>query len=103
MSAVTFFALASGGSGTVETLPDPAKVSPGFAGFSVIFLLALATIVLIRSMTRHLRQVRFSPDPADQDSSEPGPLNGHRPAALNGHRQGPGHIIDNERVNPGGE
>jgi len=47
----------------VQTDPDPNKVSPGFAGFVVVFLLAIATIVLIRSMTSQLRKVRFSPGP----------------------------------------
>jgi hypothetical protein len=56
-----------GPSSPVITAPDPDKVTPGAAGFFVMFLLALATIVLIRSMTNHLRKVRYSPDPAAQD------------------------------------
>jgi len=44
--------------------PDPDLVTPGVAGFLVVFLLALATILLMRSMTGHLRKVRYSPDPA---------------------------------------
>lgn len=48
---------------SVQTVPDPDKVSPGFAGFAVMFLLAIATIVLIRSMTKHLRKVRYLPQP----------------------------------------
>lgn len=44
--------------------PDPDRVTPGLAGFLVMFFLALATLVLIRSMIKHLRKVRYSPDPA---------------------------------------
>ena len=53
--------------------PDPDLVTPGVAGFLVVFLLALATIVLLRSMTKHLRKVRYSPDPA----AEPEDTNNH--------------------------
>ena len=52
--------------------PDPDLVTPGVAGFLVVFLLALATILLMRSMTGHLRKVRYSPDPAAPDA-EPRP------------------------------
>lgn len=58
-----------------EKGPDPELVTPGVGGFLVAFLLALATIVLIRSMTKHLRKVRFSPDPAaerPEDEEKPG-------------------------------
>jgi hypothetical protein len=51
--------------------PDPDLVTPGVAGFLVVFLLAVATIFLLRSMTAHLRKVRHSPDPAAEP--EPGP------------------------------
>ena len=53
--------------------PDPDKVSPGFAGFVAIFLLALATLLLIRSMVKHLRKVRYSPDPTAEPPEEPRP------------------------------
>lgn len=56
---------------SVRKVPDPDMVSPGFAGFLTIFLLTLATIVLIRSMTRHLRKVRYSPDPANPSADQP--------------------------------
>jgi hypothetical protein len=46
---------------TVKTIPDPATVSPGFAGFLVVFCLAVATVFLIRSMVKHLRKVNFVP------------------------------------------
>jgi hypothetical protein len=50
---------------TVKQIPDPDRVSPGFAGFTAIFLLALATVLLIRSMVKHLRKVRYLPEPPD--------------------------------------
>jgi hypothetical protein len=43
--------------------PPDDMVGPGTAGFIAIFLLALATIVLIRSMVGHLRKVRYGPGP----------------------------------------
>jgi hypothetical protein len=55
--------LASGtGSETAQELKD--KVTPGLGGFLVVFVLALVTVLLVRSMTSHLRKVRYSPDPA---------------------------------------
>jgi hypothetical protein len=56
--------------------PDPDLVTPGVAGFLVVFLLAIATIVLLRSMTGHLRKVRYSPDPAAADAENPEARNG---------------------------
>jgi hypothetical protein len=53
--------------------PDDSKVSPGIAGFLVTFGLALATWFLIRSMVKHLRKVRYSPEPQPQ----PGPRAEH--------------------------
>ena len=50
----------------VITVPDPDTVSPGFLGFAVMFLLAVATILLIRSMVTHLRKVRYLPESEDQ-------------------------------------
>jgi hypothetical protein len=43
--------------------PPDDMVGPGTAGFIAIFLLALATVVLIRSMVGHLRKVRYGPGP----------------------------------------
>ncbi len=41
----------------------PEQVSPGLAGFLVVFVLAVVTVLLIRSMVGHLRKVRYSPGP----------------------------------------
>jgi hypothetical protein len=53
----------------VVRVPDPDTVSPGFLGFAVIFVLSLATILLIRSMVGHLRKVRYSAAPEDQGTT----------------------------------
>jgi len=55
----------------VITVPDPDTVSPGFLGFVVIFLLAVATVLLVRSMVTHLRKVRYSPEPTPAGASDP--------------------------------
>jgi hypothetical protein len=39
------------------------SIGPGLAGFLVIFGLALATVLLVRSMVGHLRKVRYGPGP----------------------------------------
>jgi hypothetical protein len=52
---------------------DPNSVSPGVAGFLVVFVLGVATWLLIRSMVGHLRKVRYSPDPAAETSDDAGP------------------------------
>ncbi len=52
-------------------IPEPDTVSPGFAGFLTVFLLAAATIVLVRSMVKHLRKVRYSPDPSLESPATP--------------------------------
>ncbi len=59
-----------GTTSTPVTGPDPDLVTPGVAGFLVVFLLAVATILLLRSMTGHLRKVRYSPDPAAEEPAE---------------------------------
>jgi hypothetical protein len=61
-----------GPSPTAVVGPDPDLVTPGVAGFLVTFLLAVATILLLRSMTYHLRKVRYSPDPAAEDAETAG-------------------------------
>ena len=54
---------ASVSSGLVAAVDNSTMIGPGFLGFLVMFALALATVLLIRSMTHHLRKVRYGPDP----------------------------------------
>lgn len=49
---------------------DPSKVSPGLLGAGVMFVLALATIILVRSMVWHLRKVRYSPEPGQEPGAD---------------------------------
>jgi hypothetical protein len=53
-----------------QTPPPDSSVGPGVGGFLAIFAIALATVLLIRSMVGHLRKVRYGPGP---DQEEPGP------------------------------
>jgi hypothetical protein len=53
--------------GRVLLAVDESKVTPGIAGFLVVFALGVATWLLIRSMTRHLRKVDF-----DESTTEGG-------------------------------
>ncbi|GAB3594819.1 hypothetical protein GCM10027446_19200 [Angustibacter peucedani] len=39
--------------------PDPSSVTPGVLGFLVVFLLAIATWLLLRNMTGRLRRMKF--------------------------------------------
>jgi hypothetical protein len=48
-------------------LTDPSVVSPGLGGFLTLFILALAFIVLVRSMVGHLRKVRYQ---AEREAAE---------------------------------
>jgi hypothetical protein len=50
--------------------PSLETIGPGFAGFLAIFGVAVATVLLLRSMVGHLRKVRYSPDPAAQDHED---------------------------------
>lgn len=43
-----------------DTGVDPELVTPGLLGFGVFFALALATIALARSFSRHLRRVNVN-------------------------------------------
>lgn len=52
--------------------PNADKVSPGLLGFVTVFCLALAVVVLVRSMAKHLRNVRYSPGPDGQMWTPPG-------------------------------
>ncbi|GLY14685.1 hypothetical protein LWF15_05870 [Kineosporia rhizophila] len=47
-------------------VPDPDIVSPGFAGFLTVFVLACVTVLLIRSMTGHMRKAKFLADERDR-------------------------------------
>jgi hypothetical protein len=57
--------------GLLQAAPSPQTVGPGLAGFLAIFGVALATVLLLRSMVGHLRKVRYSPDPAAQTRQDP--------------------------------
>ena len=50
--------------------PPDDMVGPGTAGFITIFLLALATVLLIRSMVGHLRKVRYGPGPEEDGKAD---------------------------------
>ena len=54
-----------------QTPPPDDSVGPGVAGFLAIFGVALATVLLIRSMVGHLRKVRYGPGP-DADREDAG-------------------------------
>jgi hypothetical protein len=49
---------------------DKNQVNPGVLGFVVVALLGVATWLLIRSMTRHLRKVDFEEDDAQSEERE---------------------------------
>lgn len=67
---------------------DPTSVGPGLAGFLAIFAITLATWVLFRSMNKHLRTVRHSPDPAAGQAAGDGPA-GRRDAPADDVRGAP--------------
>ena len=72
------------------TPPPDDRTSPGLAGFLAIFLLALATVVLIRSMVKHLRKVQYSPDPAaGPEPGRPAPDGRQRAAGPGDEQAGP--------------
>ena len=48
---------------------DPSQVTPGILGFVVFVALGLATWLLLRSMTKHLRNIKV---PAEDDPAPPG-------------------------------
>ncbi len=64
------------------------KVSPGFAGFLAVFVLAVATVLLIRSMVGHLRKVRYSPGPEGEPSPETPPQEDPKPDPADGSTPG---------------
>jgi hypothetical protein len=77
----------------VTTNPNPNIVSPGWAGFVVTFLLAVAVILLVRSMTKHLRKVRYTPDPSDPSD----------PRRSVDHLQRTRNVVDDQGVDPRGD
>ncbi len=91
MSAALFSPLFSPASAALALPPavpmgtEARPIGPGFAGFVAMFLLALATMVLIRSMVKHLRTIRYSPQPGDgegdRESVPTGAGSDVRPAA----------------------
>ena len=48
-------------------VPDPADVKPGWLGFSVVLVLAIATVLLWLSFRKQLKKIRF-----DDGSEQPG-------------------------------
>jgi hypothetical protein len=67
-----FLVLAAGTPSPSPTGATPSyeTIGPGFTAFIVLFLLALATVLLIRSMVGHLRKVRYSTPPGADDAGE---------------------------------
>jgi hypothetical protein len=63
-------ALASSTDSGSTRIPDPDTVSPGFAGFLAVFVMAVATVLLIRSMTKHMRKVKFLAEERDRAELE---------------------------------
>ncbi len=45
------------GGGDWLAVVDPAQVKPGLLGFAVVMATALALVVLLRSLSKHLRRV----------------------------------------------
>jgi hypothetical protein len=70
MTATTALPAATG---TYET------VGPGLAGFLAIFALAVVTVLLFRSMTGHLRKVRYGPRPEDEAPAPDGSADAAEP------------------------
>jgi hypothetical protein len=59
----------------IAAAPDPSIVGPGRAAFAVVAVLAVATVLLFLSMTRHIKRV----PPTFPDSSRPAPPPGDQP------------------------
>jgi hypothetical protein len=49
---------------------DPERVTPGLLGFLVVFALAIATWLLLRSMNRRLGRVDFEESPENDDAED---------------------------------
>jgi hypothetical protein len=65
--------LASGGAAGVRLAGGDGALGAGFIAFLVVVALAVASYVLFRSMTRHLRKVppTFDPPPGADDEPRP--------------------------------
>jgi len=55
---------------------DPRYASPGVLGFLVVFFLAVATWLLVRSMVGHLRKVRYAAEREERAAADRGPRAG---------------------------
>ncbi len=56
-----------------DLAPDPDTVTPGLYGFLVIFVLALATWLLMRNMTSRLRRMSYREAALAAQQAEPAP------------------------------
>lgn len=92
-----FYAVQPLASGVDGPVSDASRIGPGFAAFAVMFGLAVATLLLVRSMVGHLRKVRYSPDPAADPALDAGAT--ATPHTLNRHDEEAG---DGVRHNDGG-
>ena len=66
------------------------QIGPGFAAFVVVFLLALAIWLLVRSMNGHLRRVRYreaAEQQAERELNEPREQDGRRPQTGSGRQE----------------
>ncbi len=75
--------------------PNADEVSPGLLGFLTVFGLALATVLLVRSMVKHLRKVRYSLGPDGKPWDRAGgptsiPPRRERPGDVTGRGSGAG-------------
>jgi hypothetical protein len=50
---------------------DDRAVGPGFLGFAVLFLMAVAVYLLMRDMTRRVRRLRYGTDPTRRADDVP--------------------------------
>ena len=57
----------------VQAAVQPEDAGPGLLGFLAIFGVAVVTVLLMRSMVGHLRNVRYGPGP---DGDTPGSADG---------------------------
>ncbi len=58
--------------------PDPADVKPGWLGFGMFLLLALATVLLWLSFRKQLKKIHFPED--DSPAGESGDSSGTTPS-----------------------